>query len=345
MKVLITGAAGFLGSHILDRALELGHEAHVIVRKSSKTNYIDSLSSPVTKHISDLADAEGVAKACEGMDLIIHSAGRVTDHGSYEDFRKDNVVATENLLQGAKKHGVKQFVFVSSPSIFAANEDHVQVDETISYPKLYANYYAETKSISEQAVLAANSPTLFTCSLRPRGIWGERDYNGFFPKLLTALYRGKLKDFAAGKKVHASVCHAKNIADACFQAAAHPNRTAGQAYFIADAENVYVWDLVEEVGARLGLPKVGPRVNQTVLNAAVSLIETIWAIPYLRKNHSPPISRYSLGMLTNHTTYSIAKAQKDFGYAPKYSMSKNLDDLIAWIEKDGGLKKYLGIKD
>ena len=343
MKVLITGAAGFLGSHILEKALALGHEAHVIVRKTSRTRFLDTFGKLIHRHLGDLADFESVLKACAGIDLIIHSAGRVTDFGLYDEFYRDNVVATENLLKAARSQGVAQFVFVSSPSIFAADDDHLDVDESIPYPKNYVNYYAETKSLAERKVLAANSPELFTCSLRPRGIWGERDYNGFFPKLLIALKKGKLKDLSGGKRVLASLCHAKNIAEACFQAAAHADKTAGQAYFITDDETVLVWDLIRKVGEAYRLPPIGAAVNPLVLNAAITLIGALWHLPYLRKNYSPPVSRYSLGMLTQHTTYSVGKARRDFGYDPKHSMSRNLEDFKKWIEEDGGLDRYLGI--
>lgn len=343
VKVLVTGAAGFLGSHIVDRSLALGHETHVIVRKTSRSRYLENLAPRIHKHIGDLTNPEAVEKACRGMDLIIHSAGRVTDFGAYEDFYRDNVLATETLLKAARKTGVKKFVFISSPSIFSADEDHVNVDESIPYPNVYMNFYAKTKSLAEQLVLSSNSPELFTCSLRPRGIWGERDYNGFFPKLLKALKLGKLKDFSQGKKVEASLCHAANIAEACFQAADHSSTTAGEAYFITDDKNVYVWDLIETVGRRLNLPKLGPKVNDKVLQAAVHAIEALWKLPILYKRRSPPISRYSLGMLQNHTTYSVAKAKRDFGYSPKISMAHNLEDFLRWIEEDGGLDSYLGL--
>ena len=342
MKVLITGAAGFLGSHILEVAVKSQHETHVIVRKTSQTKVLDSLGDRVHRHLGDLADLEAVTKACEDIDLIIHAAGRVTEQGLYSDFYRDNVVATANLLTAARRQRVSQFVFVSSPSIFAGDEDHLNADESIPYPKTYINFYAKTKCISEQQVLAANCLELFTCSLRPRGIWGERDYKGFLPKLLTAMSQGKLKDLSGGRSVLSSVCHAKNIAEACFRAAAHAQTTAGQAYFITDDETIVVWDWIRQLGDSYRLPPLGPPVNRRILKAAVGLIEGLWHVPYLRKNYSPPLSRYSLGMLSQHTTYSVAKARKDFGYDPQYSMSRSLDDFKQWIEAEGGLKHYLG---
>ncbi len=345
MKVLITGANGFLGSHIVEESLLRGHETHVIVRGKQLSSFLHSLEGRITIHRGDLLDTHLVEKALSGIELVIHSAGRVTDFGSYETFYQDNVIATETLLAASQKQKVPHFVFISSPSIFAEAKDHLKVDESIPYPLQYMNFYAKTKSLAEQLVLHADSETLKTVSLRPRGIWGERDYNGFFPKLLKALSEEKLRRFAGKKKVMASLCHAKNISLASFQAAENISRTHGQAYFITDGEDVSVYDLIDQIAERLKLPRNDREVNQLILNKAAMLVELIWKLPTLHEKYSPPLSRYALSMLTQHTSYSIAKAQRDFGYSPKHSMSRSLEAYLNWIDKEGGLKRYLGINE
>ncbi len=345
MKVLVTGAGGFLGSHIVEESLRLGHETHVIIRGSSPSSFLKTLGSRITIHQGDLRDALKVQKALEGLDLVIHSAGRVTDFGAYETFYQDNVVATETLLHACHKEGVGEFVFISSPSIFAEEKDHLNADESLPYPFQYMNFYAKTKSLSEQLVLRSDSESLRTVSLRPRGIWGERDYNGFFPKLLKALIQGKLKRFAGDKKVIASLCHARNIAMASFEAAKHWDKTHGQAYFITDGEDVAVYDLIDQIAGKLVISGIKGDVNPKVLHLATQVIEMLWKLPTLHERYSPPISRYALGMLSYHTSYSCAKATRDFGYHPTHTMSRNLDELLNWIEKEGGLSSYLKLNE
>ncbi|RYZ55083.1 MAG: NAD-dependent epimerase/dehydratase family protein [Proteobacteria bacterium] len=340
MKALITGAAGFVGSHLVDSCLAQGHSVRVIVRKSSDLTYLKTLEDRIEIVYGDLTDCESVLKAAAGMDVIFHPAGRVTDWGSREDFYQANCVATEHLLEAAKAAKVPRFVFVSSPSIFADNEDHIDFDETKPYPKHYANYYAETKAISEREVLAANSPTLVTCSLRPRGIWGPRDKSGFLPKLMSSIAKGKLKNLAPGKKVMTSICHVQNIADACLLAAASPN-VGGKAYFIADDEQLVLWDFLDEVARTFGLKPIEGSVNPVILNFLVGMIELIWKIPALKNKKSPPISRYSASLLTKHGTYSIARATKDFGYRPRVSPHQGLKDLKKDIDAHGGLDEFL----
>jgi 2-alkyl-3-oxoalkanoate reductase len=340
MKVLITGASGFLGGHLVDHALAAGDSVRVILRANSD-------SSNLTQHVQrtpdrieivrgDLVDAAIVNTITRDIDVIYHSAGRVTDEGSYAQFYDANVLATRHLVDAAKVNRVPRFVFVSSPSIFTDYQDHLGMDETVPYPEKYANYYAHTKALSEQYVLAANSADLLTCSLRPRGIWGPRDRAGFMPKLTSALARGKLKNLAPGKAVQASICHVQNIADACL-AAARSDKVAGQAYFIADAQPVLVWDLIDRVTHLFGLPPVTGEVNPRLLAAVVFIFETLWKIPALKHHYSPPISRYGASMLTLHSTYKLDKAKRDFGYAPQMDLDTGLRLWKQWVDQNGGL--------
>ncbi len=340
MKYLITGAAGFVGSHLVDRCLARGIGVRVMVRRSSELSYLKTLGDRIEIVYGDLTDADAVDRAAVGIDVIIHPAGRVTDWGSREDFIAANCVATDNLLAAARKQRVPRFVFVSSPSIFADDRDHLDFDEMQPYPKRFANYYAETKALSEQAVLKANSPSLMTCSLRPRGIWGPRDKSGFLPKLIFAMHQGKLKNLAPGKKVMTSICHVHNFADACLAAAVSP-RVAGQAYFIADREQLVLWDFLAEVGKMLNLKPIQGSVPPLLLKALVEIFELLWKIPALRKTRSPRISRYSASLLTKHGTYSINKAVRDFGYNPKMDLQTGLKELKASIENNGGLEEFL----
>jgi nucleoside-diphosphate-sugar epimerase len=340
MRVLITGAAGFVGSHLLDKCLAEGHTTRVIIRESSDLGYLNSLKNRIEWSYGDLCDKNAVLNAAGNVDLIIHAAGRVTDRGSREQFYQANCLATRNLLNAAKVRKVPRFVFVSSPSIFADKQDHLNLDELVPYPKKFANYYAETKAISEQDVLSANCPELITCSLRPRAVWGLRDKTGFLPKLLSALKAGHLKNLAPGKRVMASICHVQNLADACLAAAVSPN-VGGQAYFIADREPIVLWEFLDEVAKIFGLPAVQGSIHPTLLRILVEVINALWLLPLLKHRYSPPISHYSVGLLTLHGSYSTAKAQRDFAYDPKVGSREGMLALNKWINENGGLDEFL----
>ena len=114
MKVLVTGASGFLGSHVAEQLTKEGHDVRALVRKSSNRDFLERLDG-IEFAYGGVEDAEKVAEAVKGVDAIVHSAGLVKAR-SADEFRRTNVEGTRNLVEAAKAHAPKlrRFVFVSS---------------------------------------------------------------------------------------------------------------------------------------------------------------------------------------------------------------------------------------
>ncbi|GAB1640730.1 NAD-dependent epimerase/dehydratase family protein [Krasilnikovia sp. MM14-A1259] len=338
MKILVTGASGFLGGHIAEAAVAAGDDVRALLRPTASLS-MDIGAGLVEPVRGDLADPASLVAATAGVDVVIHSAARVTDHGSPAQFHDTNVAGTERLLAAARAGGVSRFVFVSSPSAVMDGGDQLDIDESTPYPATYLNLYSRTKAEAERLVLAANEPGFTTCALRPRGIWGPRDWHGFMPRLIAKLRAGRLPDLSGGRTVLASLCHATNAAHACLLAAAS-DRAGGRAYFIADAEISDVWTLIAEVAAMYGAAPPTRRVPAGVRDVLVAAIETVWRIPYLRDRHSPPLSRYSVALLTRSSTYDTSAAARDLGYAPVVDQQTGLRQLHEWVDSIGGVDAF-----
>jgi nucleoside-diphosphate-sugar epimerase len=339
MNVLVTGASGFLGSHIVDRCLAQGDRVRVLVRPSSDCSYLQSLSN-IDFAVGDITNRTAVSDASRDVDVVYHSAARVSDYGTRAQFWSQNVAATEHLLDAARSNGVKRFVFVSSPSVVMDGSDQIDIDERVPYPTRYLNLYSETKAAAERCVLEANGPTFTTCSLRPRAIWGPRDRTGYMPKLIAKLMTGRMPDLSAGKRVYASLCYCENAAAAC-TLAARADSVGGKAYFVTDGEKTDVWAFMAEVAALFGLPPISRSVSPSTLRAVVGAVEWLWRVPFLAHRYSPPISRYSMTLLTSTSTYDIRRANIDFGYQPTIDRATGLSRLKAWIDSIGGVSEYV----
>jgi nucleoside-diphosphate-sugar epimerase len=339
MKVLVTGASGFLGSHVVDKCIEQGFSVRVFARRTSNLDYLKKHQS-IDYVYGDLTDPVAVRNAVNGVDTVIHSAARVTEIGDREQFYADNFHATTFLLDAAKSAGVRRFVFVSSPSIFFDQTDQNNIDESYPYPATYINLYSESKALAEQYVLAANSNDFVTCSLRPRAVWGPRDKTGYMPKIVYALMQQKFPDISAGKTVYANFCYVENAADACVQAA-QSDQVGGKAYFITDDEVVNSWEFLNLVREKFQLPPIQKKISPRVLMFLATVFDLIWTIPALARKIGPPISRYSVGLLILNSTYNISAAKRDFGYDPKVKQSEGLQRLSDWINEIGGLEKYV----
>ena len=340
MKVLITGATGFLGSYIVDKCIAQGDSVRVLVRKTSNIDYLKKYPD-IEYAYGDLTNTASLRDATKGIDAIYHSAARVTTQGDRTQFYNDNVVSTSCLVDEAKKQGVKRFIFISSPSIFFDFTDQNNIDETYAYPKKYINLYSETKALAEQYVLAANDKNFTACSLRPRGIWGPRDTTGFVPKILLGMLKEKFPDMSGGKDIFATLCHVENAADACILAA-KSDKVGGKAYFITDDEVVNVWGFLNQLGKTFNAPAIKKEMSPKVLMRIGGLFDLIWKIPLLARKVEAPLSRYAVGLLTYSSTFNISAAKNDFGYQPKVNQETGMVSLKSWVGDIGGIDKFVG---
>ncbi|GAB0103857.1 NAD-dependent epimerase/dehydratase family protein [Nocardia sp. JMUB6875] len=338
MKALVTGASGFLGGALVRRLVRDGdYEVAILARATSNLRDLAEVIDRVEVITGDLTDQVSLERATKGVDVVFHSAARVDDRGTREQFVAENVTATDNLVRAAKRNGTTRFVFISSPSALMDRDggDQVNIDESVPYPRRYLNLYSETKAAAERLVLASNTAEFSACALRPRAIWGAGDRSGPIVRLLGRAAAGTLPDLSYGKQVEASLCHVENIVEACVLAGSE--NIGGKAYFIADAEQTDVWGFLGDVATGLGYAKPTRQPNRRVLDAIVATIETVWRIPFVATRWSPPLSRYVVALMTRTATYDTSAATRDFGYHPIVDRDTGLADFLAWLETQGGV--------
>ncbi|WP_278261967.1 NAD-dependent epimerase/dehydratase family protein [Nocardia sp. AG03] len=340
MKILVTGASGFLGGSLVRALVAEGtHEVAILARRTSVLDDLGDARDRVEVVYGDLTDADSLVRAAEGRDVVVHSAARVDERGTRDKFWTENVRATELLLDAARRGGATRFVFVSSPSAMMDRDggDQLDVDESLPYPRRYLNFYSETKAAAERAVLAANAPGFTTVALRPRAIWGAGDRSGPIVRLLGRTAEGKLPDLSYGRTIEASLCHVDNVVRACVLAAT-VETPGGKAYFVADAEKTDVWGFLGEVARRLGYQAPTRQPNPRVLAAVVAVIEAVWRIPAVTNRWSPPLSRYAVALMTRSATYDTTAARTDLGYTPVVDRDTGLAEFLRWLDTQGGIE-------
>ncbi len=335
MRSLVTGASGFLGGALVRRLVREGGkdaEVAILVRPSSDLSDLREVIGRVRVITGDLGDEPSLERAATGVDVVFHSAARVDERGTRRQFWAQNVRATERLVNAARNGGASRFVFVSSPSALMDRDggDQIDIDESTPFPHRYLNHYCETKAAAERLVLAADTADFTTCAVRPRAIWGVGDRSGPIVRLLGRAREGTLPDLSFGRDVYASLCHVDNIVEACVLAARSEN-VGGKAYFVADAERTNVWDFLARVIADLGYAPPRRHPDPRVVEAIVTGIETLRRIPYVAERWSPPLSRYTVAVMTRSGTYDTSAAVRDFRYRPVIDRDTGMTALKDWL--------------
>lgn len=326
MKVLVTGAGGFLGQYIVEQLVSRGDSVRAFVRR--EITLLRDLGVECVR--GDLRSAESVATACRGIDIVMHVAAVASIWGPWKHFYDINVIGTRNVLLGCQTHGVSGLVFTSSPSVTFAGSHQSGIDESAPYPDRWLCHYPHTKAIAEQEVLQADKPSgLRTCALRPHLIWGPRDQH-LIPRLIERARRGQLRRVGDGRN-RVDMIYVENAALAHLQAAdrlvSAPERVGGRAYFLSQGEPVRCWDWINEL---LELHQLPPVTKSISLRAAWGLglcLETVHRC--LRLSAEPRMTRFLASQLACDHFFDISRAQRDFGYQPRISSAEGMRRLAA----------------
>lgn len=319
MRALVTGGGGFLGRSIVGQLVARGDR----VRSFARGRYPELERLGVECLRGDLRDVEATSAACAGMDAVFHAAGVAGIWGPWDHYYGVNVLGTRNVLEGCRRHDVPRLVFTSSPSVTFDGSPQEGVDETAPYTRRWLCHYPHTKAIAEQEVLAAASPHLATCALRPHLIWGPGDPH-LVSRLLARARSGRLRRVGDGSN-RVDMVYVENAARAHLQAAdalGPESAVAGGAYFISQGEPVNCWQWIDEILALAGLPPVRRAVSLTTAWRAGALCECAYRL--LRIGGEPPMTRFLAAQLGTSHYFDITKSRRDFGYEPRVSMDEGM---------------------
>jgi nucleoside-diphosphate-sugar epimerase len=328
MKVLVTGAGGFVGGVIARMLRARGDE----VRTVARNDYPELIKLGCTHVRGDLADPAVAQSAVAGMDAVIHVAAKAGVWGKAADYESSNITATQNLLDASLQHGLKRFVFTSSPSVTFDGTDAKHANESLPYPAKHLAHYPRTKAEAERRVLAANGKNgLRTCALRPHLVYGPGDPH-LLPRLVTRAKAGRLAWIGSGNQVDVTyvdnAAHAHLLALDALQG--ESPKPAGKAYFISQGTPVHPDAWVGTILSAIGLAPVTRRVRLPVAYAAGAVLEAAWSLFGLKGE--PMMTRFVAAQLGTSHHYDLTAARRDFGYELLVSDEEALGRTVAFLQ-------------
>jgi sterol-4alpha-carboxylate 3-dehydrogenase (decarboxylating) len=343
ISILVSGGSGFLGKAIVRELLESSSPF-----TPSKIKIFDLVEpaesftdSRIEYYQGDLRDVEALKSACQGVDLVIHSAA-IVDWGikSDEEVLAVNVTGTENVVEACRHNKVRYLVFTSSLDAIYSGKPLVGVDESHPYPEKHKTSYCRSKYLAEQVVRQANNVHLKTVSLRPSDIYGEAD--PYHIGSLVNMAKGGFYVRLGNGKAKCQHIYVGNIAYAHLQAA-HAlmngaGHIAGQVYFMTDAPGSNFFKFFDQIVAGAGY-QIRPKnfwIPRQIAFGMGSLSEFFaWMIRPV-KNYHPKFSRFAVTYTCTDYTFTSDKARKDFGFEPKYSPEEALKRTISYYRNKKG---------
>lgn len=329
VQVLVTGGGGFVGSWLVRQLLEKKCQVRVLGR--NRYPEIELLGAECIQ--GDLNNPEIVDKALTGCQLVFHVASLAGIWGKWKDYYETNVCGTENLIVSCQKCGVSALVYTSTPSVVFNGVDISGADEQLAYADTFLCHYARSKVTAEKMVLGANSAELSTCALRPHLIWGPGDPH-LLPRIIEAGRRGKLKIVGDGENL-VDISYVENVAQAHVLAGLDLlslQKSAGKPYFISQGEPVKLWDWINELFQRLGVPQITGRVPFKLARTVGCLQEMIFKTLFPAEKE-PGMTRFLAEQLAKDHYFSMESARSDLGYIPAVSMNVGLERTVTWLQQ------------
>jgi len=341
-KILLTGATGFIGSHIAEYFSGKGEDIKCLVRENSDVSFLKTLG--VQMFTGDVTDEQSINKALVDCETIIHIAGYARDWGRKKDFKRINVEGTLNILRAAKKQNISKVIITGSVSSYGEENCFIKKDETSPYNSHYPcfldhvlpckmNYYRDSKAqLTVQSIEFANKNNLNLIIIEPAWVFGEREFQtGFFEYIKSVKNGTSLLPGSAKNKFH--VIYAKELARAYFMAY-KSNITGVQRIIIGNREAELQQNIYKIFCEKAGLKKPGNIPKALIY--PVALIMELFATIFKFKN-PPLLTRGRVNMFYDNIEYDTTKAKKILGFETELKLDESIEKTVNWYKDKGYL--------
>jgi nucleoside-diphosphate-sugar epimerase len=323
MKILVTGATGFIGSHLVERLLKSGYEIKATIRKTSNLRWLNDL--PIELVDVSLQDKNSLESVVKDVDYIYHVAGLVAAK-SYEEFVKANCETTRNLLEATynANNKLQRFVLVSSQTAAGPSEslDKPKTEDDVPNP---ITRYGKSKKESENIAKSFMSKLPITI-VRPPAVYGPRD--PAIKDIFKIANKG-LATLIGFNKKYVSLIHSSDLTRG-IQLAGESANSAGEIYFIT-SNKFYTWDEIMDA-MKIALN------NKIMIKIHLphSLVLSLAAVSgfFGKFSQKPPVFDYEKGQdfIQNYWTCSPDKAKKDFNFISEISLEKGMLETANWYK-------------
>lgn len=320
MNVLVTGASGFIGSHLVDALLQKKYIVKCLVRETSDTHWLKTRNVELVQ--GSYTEKESLNRAVTGVDFVFH-VGAVIDALKWETYYNGNVIATVNLLKACAEANpaLKKFVLVSSIAAAGTAIDKKPLTEKDKCQPV--SLYGKSKLMAEQAA-ADFFDRLPIVILRPTNVLGTRQ-----KQLLTTLKMAKkgIIPMLGNRHKQTTICFVQDVVRAIIITAEN-DEVRGRTYFVANKE-FYSWQEI-----LTAMTRILGRKRTIKLPYPLLIIAAFFTEMFSKISGTPPLlTRKTLASVRKHYwLHDTSLIEKELGFTPEINFDNGLKEIIQWFQ-------------
>lgn len=323
-KVLVTGATGFIGRHLVRANISRGNHVSALVLPGDPGEvYLKALGVEVRS--GDICDYGAVKRAVAGCELVFHCAAVVTDWAPEKLFREVTVGGTENICKAAVEAGVSRLVDMSTNDVFGVDESKI-LDESMP-ADYWGEPYPDSKIDSEKILWRYyKEKGLPVTMVYACWVYGDGDQT-FVPLLADAIVKKELIFWRRDVLVWPT--YIDNLVDLLMLIAEDP-RAVGNGYLVHDGESTTLQEFCDGIANELGVTPIRTYIPYFAAMSAAFIMELVWRLFHLKTR--PLLTTYTVKNLGSRLKFSIEKAKKELGWKPAISYRLGFERTMKWLK-------------
>ncbi|NTV98235.1 MAG: NAD-dependent epimerase/dehydratase family protein [Chlorobiaceae bacterium] len=320
--VLVTGASGFIGSHLVSRCLLEKFRVKVLVRKGNPV--IDNFEKQGIEVIEgDIRDYEAVKKAVNECNIVFHAAALTSDWGSVKDFTDINIGGTRNICEAVLNCGTERLVYISSFETYNHSELD-RIDERTPY-SVRNHSYADTKIAGTETVKQYIAKGVTASIVYPVWVYGPGDRT-LFPNMAEILRNNLF--FYWRQHARMSMIYIDNLVDLLMLAAKLP-QASGEDFLACDGVDMTFEEFCERLAKGVNAPIPFIYLPYELVYLLAGALETVYGVMNLPKR--PMLTRQAVNLLASRALVDSSKARKVLGWAPAIPQEEGFRRTLEWL--------------
>jgi nucleoside-diphosphate-sugar epimerase len=325
MKVLITGATGLLGTHLIQELQQRGEQIRALVLPVENADRLVAQGVEVVR--GDVTDKDSLPPAVRDIEVVFHLAGMMGVNRPFADYHLVNVVGSENLYLAAQAAGVRRFVHTSSHTVYGLGHGRflTEKDRLLPDPDPYCLTKAEADRLIRHLMLESSIETVI---LRPGTFFGPGDHL-HFGRIAQRMVRGKGVIIGRGDNA-LPFCYVTDVVQGFLLAAYHKN-APGNAYNISNDHPMTQQELFNAVADDVGGKRPTLHLPYWPTYYGAFMAEKLGQFTHTR----PLVTRLATMLFGSDTKHSIEKARRELGYEPEVDLREGIRLTAAWYNAGG----------